>query len=171
MRWNPEEPHQLPAILPKDSLLPALPTATEIPAGENMIPHADLQLMASGRFPLIRVPAGHMWVVKPKVSSDMTQLMTRSGLSDPQRWYDLFASCSLSADLYVMDRHGERYKVIDVLVDPGGETGELVLQHLGRRSRQGNMRVDIQDGYGKMLPFVVYKHQHFRRNPGFCTCL
>ena len=168
MRWNPEE-HQLPAILPKDSLLPALPVAVEIPAGENMIPRADLQLMASGKFPLIRVPAGHMYMAKPKVAEDMTRLMTKSGLADPQRWYDLFASCGISASLYVMDSHGERYRVVDVLIDPGEETGMLVLQHLGRRSRQGNMQVDLHAGYGKMLPFVAYKHQHFRRNPpGTC---
>ena len=120
--------------------------------------------MLSGNFSLIRVPQGHSWVAKPNVARDMTKLMTRSGLANPQHWYDLFASCGVSASLYVMDGHGERYKVLDVEIDPGGETGELVLQHLGRRSRHGSMRVDIQDGYGKMLPFVVYKQQNFRRN-------
>jgi hypothetical protein len=151
--------------LPQDSLLPAAPVAAEVPAGDALIPRADLQLMLSGNFSLIRVPRGHSWMVKPKVTQGMTQLMTGSGLADPQRWYDLLASCGLSANLYVMDGHGERYKVIDVEIDPGGETGELILQHLGRRSRQGYMRVDIQDGYGRMLPFVVYKEQHSRRNP------
>jgi len=163
MRRNPEEP-LLPALLPKDSLLPALPVAAEIPPSDALIPRADLQLMASGNFPLIRVPPGHLWMVKPKVTEDITKLMTRSGLANPQYWYDLLASCSLSASLYVMDSYGERYKVIDVEIDPGGETGELILQHLGRRSRQGPMRVDIQDGYGRMLPFVVYKQQNYRRN-------
>lgn len=164
MRRNPEEP-LLPVTLPKDSLLPAFPAAAEIPETDALIPRADLQLMASGKFPLIRVPPGYLWMVKPKVTNNMSQLMTRSGLADPQRWYDLLASCSLSANLYVMDSHGERYKVIDVEIDPGGETGELILQHLGRRSRQGNMRIDIHDGYGRMLPFVVYKEQYPRQNP------
>lgn len=159
-RSNPDGP-LLPVSLPQDSLLPAIPIAAEISSNDVLIPRASLALMASGKFTLIRVPEGHLWMVKSNTVRDMTKLMSRSGLANPQYWYDLLASCSTSANLYVMDAHGERYKVLDVEIDPGGETGELVLQHLGRRSRQGSMRVDIHEGYGKMLPFVVYKQQNF----------
>jgi hypothetical protein len=99
-----------------------------------------------------------MWRVKPRVVESLAKLITVHGLADINAWYDLDAFLGNSADLYVMDRYGERYKVVDVLHDPGGETGELVLMHLGRKSRGGKrLYIDIWDAYKKMIPFVVYR--------------
>ena len=157
LSWNPDEINYPIVPLPHGSLLATSAIVSEIKSDEPLIPRATFELMLSGRFPLIRIPEGKAWILKPKIVQNFLQLMTQTNLLDPQKWYDLLASCSLSANLYVMDRYGERYKVIDVEIDPGGETGVLVLQHLGRRNRQGYFKVDIQDGYGNMLPFIVYK--------------
>jgi len=165
MRRNPDE-YPI-AHRPSDSLLPALPLAAEISPSEQLVPRATFDVMRSGRFPLIRIPVGQSWILKSRVVDALARLMTRAGLQNPQRWYDLFAACGMDASLYVMDQHTERYKVIDVEIDAGGETGELILQHLGRRSRNNQvMRVDILDGYGKMIPFVAYREQPgYGRNP------
>jgi len=176
-RSNPEE--YLPAKLsdvervkqeiaaqpPSGSLVPSCPLVEEIPDNQPMVPRATFELMLSGNFPLIRVPKGESWRVKPDLIKRMSSLMTKQGIADANRWYDLLASCGTGATIYVMDSHGERYRVVDVNIDLGGETGELVLQHLGRRSRGGAvMRIDIWDAYGKMIPFVVYKGS-LTRNP------
>jgi len=143
---------------PGDNLLPGYPLVEEIPKNQPLIPRATFDVMLSGNFPLIRVSEGGSWKIKPKVTQTMSQLITKEGIANPDRWYDLFAACGTSATLYVMDTHGERYRVVDIDIDYGGETGQLILQHLGRRSRGGNlMLIDIWEAYGKMLPFVVYK--------------
>lgn len=136
--------------------------ATKAQEVDEPLARATFDVMLSGAYPLVRVPKGHAWMAKSSVSGAVSALMTPQGLVDPQRWLDLQAACGHTADLYVMDRHGERYRVIDVLPDAGGETGRLLLRHVGRRSRTGDSLVDIQEAYGYMLPFVVYKKQNPR---------
>ena len=160
LRRNPEEESQSFDLIPvpEGSYLPSLPPVGEIPQGQPLIPRASLDVMISGKFPLIRVREGQLWKVKPRVVEALAKLITVEGLANINAWYDLDAFAGNSADLYVMDSHGERYKVEDVLHDYGGETGQLVLRHLGRRSRGGKLLyIDIWDAYKKMVPFIVYR--------------
>jgi phage terminase Nu1 subunit (DNA packaging protein) len=215
-RYNPDEPmlparqpkmdletlaHEIAAAPPEGSLIPGCPSFAEVPRKE-MVPRATFEVMLSGRFPLIRTAEGDLWQVKPYLVKAMSDLMTVEGIKDARAWENLLAACMQSANLYVMDKRGERYKVVSVDIDYGydeedeeddGKTvaignllseadlaswpedgkeirqprgrapanpasGELVLQHLGRRSRGGaRVRIDIWDAFGKMLPFVTYK--------------
>lgn len=139
-----------------DRQLPSI-RGQEVP---DPLARASFDVLLSGKVPLIRFPIGHSWMAKPAVEAAVGAIMSPQGLIDPQRWLDLQAACGHTAELYVIDRHGERYRVMDVLPDAGGETGQLLLRHLGRKSRSGDMLVDLQDGYGKMLPFVAYKKQN-----------
>ena len=160
---------QLPLSRSSDAPLVPAVQAKELQQGELLVPRATFEVMLSGNFDFIRVPEGCLWMVKPRITDVFSRLLTRRGLADPQTWYDMLAACGSLAHLYVMDRYGERYKVIDVTLDPGGETGVLIVNHLGRRSRSGYMSIDIHDAYGKMLPFVSYKEPYYK-NPT-CQCI
>lgn len=78
-------------------------------------------------------------------------------LHNIQAWEDAFISAGTVADIYVHDRHGERYRLMGVEVDPGDETGILVLRHLGKRARQGDIRIDVHETYGYLFPTIVYR--------------
>lgn len=158
---DPELPsHPNLPLVPAHSLVPR-----EITAGP-LLPRTTFDVMLSGNFDFIRVPRDREWAVKPNITQAFTALLSKSGLANPTAWLDTLVACSRRADLYVMDRYAERYRVLDVIVDPGEETGYIVVRHLGRKSRAGTQSIDIHDAYGKMLPFIVYKDSNsFRNNP------
>jgi hypothetical protein len=84
--------------------------------------------------------------------------MSRQGIADVNAWERLFLKAKAAdADLFVVDRSGERWHVRDVLVDFGGETGRLRVLHFGARSRDGETTVDIHKAFGYMIPTVVYR--------------
>lgn len=152
----------LPATAEAFLPMPAPKTMTTPPRG---LVFSDL---ASGEAPLIYQPEGTY--EKPAITEALQSMLTVGpvmGITNPNTWEDLLAAAGAgTADVFVVDRRGERYKVIDVLFDFGGETGELRLRHLGRRSRQGDLYVDLERAFGYMIPIVVYKsRQSFRKNP------
>lgn len=160
MSEEPLLPASAEAFLP----MPAPKTMTTPPRG---LVFADL---ASGEAPLIYQPEGTY--EKPAITQALQSMLTVGpvmGITNPNTWEDLLAAAGAgTADVFVVDRRGERYKVIDVLFDFGGESGELRLRHLGRRSRQGDLYVDLERAFGYMIPIVVYKsRQSFRKNPPY----
>jgi hypothetical protein len=74
-----------------------------------------------------------------------------------QAWEDAFIAAGTVADIYAHDRHGERYRLMGVEVDPGDETGVLVLRHLGKKARQGDIRIDVHETFGYLFPTIVYR--------------
>lgn len=150
-RTNPDLPQPVP---PEQRYLPAL-RPEPLPRGEWRPPRATFELAASGRFPLAYMPEGTY--EKPGLAAAHAQLLTPAGLASPAAWYNLLAAAGHSANVFLIDRHGERWQLIDVLFDYGGETGQLKLRHVGARSREGDRLVDIRMAYGHAIPVVVYK--------------
>lgn len=130
----------------------------------------DFQALASGSSPLVFLPAGVSHV--PAVSTAMEKLLLSApdsgGLTTPDAWEDLIASVGTRGDVFVVDRSGERWKVLDIEFDPGAYTGRLRLLHQGRVARYGPRLVDLHEAYGFMLPIVVYKQYRYKRNPAPC---
>ncbi len=134
--------------------LPAIPTTT-LPRHEWRPPRVSFDLMLSGKAPFAYLPEGAY--EHPPLTAALGNLLTRRGIADVNAWEDLLAQCgSTRAKLYVVDRAGERYQVVGVEFDFGGDTGQLLVRHLGAKSRGGDFRVDIHQAFGKMLPVVVY---------------
>lgn len=137
-----------------DDNLPAIPTTT-LPRHEWRPPRVSFDLMLSGKAPFTYLPEG-AYEHQP-LTAALGRLLTRQGIADVNAWEDLLAQCgSTRAKLYVVDRAGERYQVVGVEFDFGGDTGQLLVRHLGPKSRGGDFRVDIHQAFGKMLPVVVY---------------
>jgi len=165
----PEQNYVIEGVAPEHALVPY-----ELSSSSQILPReaADFNLLAKGRLPFIITAPGRE--PKPELIASLYTLL--HNLNIAQAWDDLLIQLGAlpglggtRADLYVVDQHGERYKVIDIELDFGGETGQLVLRHIGRRSRQGVMRVDIEQAYGYMLPVVMYrgKGPARRMNPSF----
>lgn len=133
------------------SFLPASP-AEVLPPNQWTPPRVSWDLMLSGKYPFVHLPEGV--VENQRIRSILEKVLTPQGLADINAWEDLVASCGLRAKLFIMDRHGERYEVKDVLMDYGGETGRLLVRHIGPK---GDMQVDIHKAHGYFLPVVVYK--------------
>ena len=151
LKLNPHLPQSVP---PEHPFLPAL-RPEPLPRGEWKPPQATFELAASGRFPLVYMPEGTYG--KPGLTTAHAQLLTRTGLASPVAWYNLIAAAGVSANVFLIDRHGERWRLVDVLLDYGQETGQLVLRHVGSMSRGGDHVMDIRLVYGNAIPVVVYK--------------
>lgn len=174
---NPEEP-QLPAVVrgnefPMRSYInpgqtaenyftPVVwdPPAMAIP-GIPPRSAAKFDLLESGKAPFIIMPVGSY--EKLRITQSMYYLL--HNLKDPQAWENVWIAiggipghggANGTAELYVVDRSNERYQVIDLDLDYGGETGSLRLRHVGRRSRE-RIEIDVEQAYGYMLPIVMYK--------------
>lgn len=118
----------------------------------------DFARLARGELPLVYTSGDAQPVAQVQAAlSALVFSPAERGLVNPRAWDDLLAAAGRRAGVWVVDRSGERWQVLEVLFDPGGETGQLVLRHLGRRARQGELLVDLQDAYGFMIPVVVYK--------------
>lgn len=149
-------PYFLPGK-PSEAFVPEV-----MPRGAPVRPPMGLQFnaLATGGAPLVFKPEGVQ--ERPRVNEALYNLLQGQvqygqGLISPDAWEDLLASAGTVAKVYVVDRRGERYELREVLFDHGGETGRLVLRHLGARSREGDLVIDIRQAYGYMLPVVVYK--------------
>lgn len=149
VRANPDDAPLVPAD-PATSL-PAV-RVERLPSHEWRPPRVSFDLLLSGRAPLVHAPEGV--AERPKVAEALARLLTRQGIADVNRWEDLHAACGTAARLFVVDRAGERWEVEGVRFDRGGETGRLELVHLGPGGRRS---VGIHEGYGRMLPVVVYR--------------
>lgn len=150
LRRNPE----LPAAR-GDSMLPALPAQSLAP-GQWLPPRVSWDLMLSPKTQqFVYLPDGVQ--ENTRITTTLGGLLTRSGIASANAWEDLLAACGTRARLFVIDRWGERYEVREVLFDYGGETGRLVVRHVGARGRQGDLEIDIHKAVGYMLPVVVYK--------------
>lgn len=154
---DPEEEPQLPG-----------PLQTPAPAGLTTPPRGlDFMALAHGEQPTIYLTEGAR--EKPEITRAMHHLATAhplAGVANPDAWEDLLAAAGRSATVYVVDRAGERWGVMEVLWDPGGETGQLRLRHLGPRSRGGqSLLVDLQEAFGYMIPVVVYKSPRRHESP------
>lgn len=150
-RTNPDLPQHIP---PEQRFLPAL-RPEPLPRGEWKPPQSTFELAASGRLPLVYMPEGTY--EKPGLVTAHARLLTPAGLASPTAWYDLLAAAGHSANVFLIDRYGERWRLIDVLLDYGHETGQLQLRHVGARSRGGDRYVDVSAAYGHAIPIVVYK--------------
>lgn len=150
---NPGDEAQLPSPR-RESLLPALPPQA-LPVGQWTPPRVSWELMTSGRQPFVYMPESAY--EHPPVTTALERVLTRAGVVDINRWEDLIAACGHRAKVFVIDRSGERYEVRDVLPDYGGETGRILVRHVGPRSRVGDLEIDIHKAFGQMLPVVVYK--------------
>lgn len=134
--------------------LPAIP-GEKLPTHEWRPPRVSWDLMLSGRAPFVYLPEGVS--ERPKITEKLAALLTRRGIADVNAWEDLHAACGTGARLWVVDRSGERWEVLGVDFDYGSETGRLRVRHLGPRSREGELLIDIHQAFGRMLPVVVYK--------------
>ena len=151
---NPEGEAFLPERSPEEQL-PALAPAV-LPPGVWAPPRVTFNLLATGKAPLIHLGEGR--TSRPEVALALKGVMSRRGIADVNAWERLFLKAKAAdAELFVVDRSGERWHVRDVLVDFGGETGRLVVLHFGPRSRTGDATVDIHRAFGYMIPVVVYR--------------
>lgn len=118
-------------------------------------------LLREGRHPFII--AAEDREESPEITSALFDLF--ANFNDADYWEKLFIqTSSRNAELFVIDRRNERYRVKEVEIDVGGETGVLVLQHLGKRGRGGKLiRIDIEEGANHMMPVVVYKPHTYNR--------
>lgn len=165
---GPGGPHLPAGPEPRQYFVPGVP-ATEafvpfqVPEHAHTPPRVQFELLAQGQQPFVYMPPGT--VERPAITRALYELLASGyGMATPAAWEDLLAAVGQSAKLFVIDGYGERWEVRDVLFDYGGETGELILRHLGRRSREGDFVVDLQEAYGRMLPVVVYKPPRSRAN-------
>jgi hypothetical protein len=151
---NPE----LPAPRDDPRFLPARIQARGEPPRRH-----SFELMAQGEAPLVYIPHGAITTRLPEITSALGAILSRhpeeGGLATPDAWENLAAAVGVSAaKLYVVDRNGERWRVLRVNWDPGGYTGEIEVQHQGRHSRGGRTHwLDLQQFYGQMLPVVIFK--------------
>jgi len=148
-RRRPRSNPELPA--PRDSLLPAVP-AQVLPRNVWSPPRVSWDLMTSGRQPLVYLPEGVP--EKPGVRTALEQVMTREGLASVDAWERLLVEVGNRGKLFVVDRNGERWQVLDVVAYYGGDSGYLRVRHIGRL---GDRSVDIHEVYGRAIPVVVYK--------------
>lgn len=136
-----------PLSFPPERLTPAEPTASGVP------PRATRDVISSGKVPLIYMPPSAY--ERPTITNALRRMYEDPRrMASPDAWEDLLATAGTVANVYVFDRHGERYRVEHVRFYPGGESGELEIVHIGRR---GRLRVDLHDAFGYMLPVVAYK--------------
>lgn len=114
----------------------------------------DFRLLATGKLPLVYVPEYR----RPRKDVTLAHVHLLRNLRDPDAWDRMLAICGITnARLWVVDRRGERYRVVGLEYDYGGESGQLKLQPTGKASRGGVLKwVDIEDGYGYMIPIVTY---------------
>lgn len=176
--WSNPDDRQLPAIIQGDQF-PVQPYVNPEAAAENyFVPAvwqppvfavsgvppktaANFALLSKGLAPFIIMPVGTY--EKERITQAMHFLL--HNLSLPMAWEGVWVAiggipghggANGTAELYVVDRRNERYQVIDVDLDYGGETGRLVLRHIGRRSRE-RIEIDIEHAFSYMLPIVMYK--------------
>lgn len=165
-RRNPDPP-QLPAkkryFLPAEEPGKAF-VAVPIPAAQHAPPRGlSLESLVRGELPLVYLPHG---AYENEAVSEALYGLLRAhpavGLSSPDAWDRLLAAVGHRAKVYVVDGRGERWLVADVFFDRGGETGELLVEHLGP---EGKRRVPLLGSYGAergyahpwLIPVVVYK--------------
>lgn len=127
----------------------------KLPKNEWRAPRVSFDLQLSGRAPFIYMPEGTY--EHPPVTRALGKVLTRRGMADPQAWEDLLAACGTRARVFLNDRRGERWELRGIDIDYGGETGKLIVRHLGPRSREGDIGIDLHRAYGHFLPVVVYK--------------
>ena|GEM_PF-2544653 len=145
---------QLPAHIPSTALAPR-----RVPASKQVPGRAEAEAVLQGKGSLVLLPKGA--VERPEVTAALGQLLGQ--LRSVDAWERLFLEVGSRAGLYVVTRQGEFYRVRDVIVDPGGESGVLRVTGLGRASRRGPMEVDVEEAYGYMVPYVAYRSP--RTNP------
>lgn len=128
----------------------------EQPVGQFGPPRTHFDLIARGKAPLVYLPEGR--ALREDVAKALEAMLTGRAIADPNAWERLYLMAKRAdADLFVVDRQGERWHVRDVLIDFGGETGQLALIHVGARSRSGEKLVDVMKGFGFMVPVVVFR--------------
>jgi hypothetical protein len=143
---------------------PDLPAVRgELPSQGGHPPRATWDVLTTGKAPLVYMPESAY--EKPAITTALRRMYENPRLMvSYDAWDDLLAAAGTTATVYVFDRHGERYKVVRLDPYHGYESGQLVLHHVGRR---GEMRVDLADAFGFMLPVVAYKPTRVNPpNPG-----
>lgn len=159
----------------------------ESPQRMEILPEhaADFRLIIEGKLPFIIAPRGS--IQKSRINAQLAVLL--NNLNNIQAWNDMLIQVQSSpgytgreAKLYLIDRHNRRYLVLGsplggAELDPGRETGTLLLQPIGRRGRGGQkIRLDPEDlvdystdpptPFG--LPVILYKSygptRKYRRN-------
>jgi len=126
----------------------------------------DFQALSRGQLPSIISQES----APDPVTLEMFYALLHS-MEKPQAWHQLFKHLeelgkpprSQRIDFYVTNHHDERFLILNVSLDFGGESGKLILQPLGRRSRGRYPDVDIEDAYGIMWPLLLY-HPSFGRS-------
>jgi len=155
-------------IISKEDFSPSI-SYKFLPAHEWKPPRISFELLLSGKSSFIYVPervdqTPSFAEKHAKILTSLKNLLTKRGIADVHKWYDLLVNANAaSAKLYVIDTNSERWEVIDVIFDYGQETGQLIVRHLGPRSREGEILIDIHRAYSFMLPMVVYSP--LRYNP------
>lgn len=170
-------PSQIPTgnYIENDALVPY-----ESPQKMELLPQyaANFRFLIEGKLPFIIAPLGS--IQKPRVNAQLAVLLNH--LNNIQAWDDMLIQVHALpglggqlAKLYLIDRHNRRYLVLNVELDPGRETGTLLLRPIGRRGRGGQkMRLDPEGlvdystnpptPFG--LPLILYKSGITRRrNP------
>lgn len=137
-----------------DGLVPAIASPEQIPDGFLPRGAVRFDLLAKGMHPFVILPEGRS--LNEDVGDSLIELL--HDITSAVGWYNLFVDVKgRSAELFIIDRNNERYRVVRVNVDLGGDSGTLSIQHLGKRSREGILEVDIEEANSYMLPVIVYK--------------
>lgn len=168
----PKGEYLISSASPTEALVPYFP-----PERIDVLPKsaADFELLLAGNLPLIIADPSNQ--PKPELVETFFELM--HSLGSAQSWMRLYERAGLirggkgvnNTDLYVVDRHGQRYLVLDVELDWGGETGYLSLRPVGKKGRGGKViNIDIEDAYGYMVPVLLMRKPFGRRkNPRIRT--
>jgi len=142
------------------------------PSGEiHTLPVGSINfnLLLEGKLPFIIAPPGSLQ--KAAVNAQLAILL--ENLNNINAWEDMLIQLHALpglggqvARLYIINSRSERYLVLQADLDPGGETGTLLLQPLGRAGRSGrkiNLDPESLIDYSAEppkpwgLPVILYK--------------
>jgi len=161
----------LPAVLPSGRHTISRYGSIALPKGA-----ANFLLLSEGKSPFIITPQGAEWKYKEEISAKLYDLIMN--LDDIGSWEDLWVKCgglqglgcsAGSFEIYLVSRHNERYKLINVSMDYGDESGVLGVRHIGPKGVK-ILRVpqDVYEysetpdgGVARVpyfLPIIVYKN-------------
>jgi hypothetical protein len=166
---KPQEPpipkgeYLLPEACPSEAIVPYTPSGII-----NILPQsaANFELLLTGELPLIIADPTN----PPKAELVEAFFDLMHNLGSVHSWDRFYQMAGLvkggkglnRTDIYIVDRHGRRYLLLDVESDWGGETGYLSLRPLGKAGRGGRtINIDIEEAYGYMVPVLL-----MRKHPG-----
>lgn len=134
----------LPGVIPKNLPGISMYGVQRLPRGAS-----NFKLLATGQSPLIVVPEGSEWKIKPRTNGRFFSLL--NNLDDINLWESMWVECggksgigcvTSTFEIYLVDRFNERYLLTDVAMDFGDESGWVEVRHVGSR---GIIRVPIPE--------------------------